>query len=250
MMTKEHKTPTRKASVDRSNGLWVMSKKKETNRDTNNWVKRSYRDNPIEGGFKSHYKIFENNDSQKIRFDNIVHIYANAREYWLEKADINNPTLHWIETLDALYQSEERLIKAKTTNLIQTNSALELENLIKKANRILELKFDWDDDGAEPIDSKLFGTTITFLRDYYYYLLKNFNNQISLPEISPCPDGSIDLDWHTPNAQLLINISKNNEKGDFIAHYYGDRFNDEVTKGSIPTHTFSESLAVWMKYLN
>jgi hypothetical protein len=124
-----------------------------------------------------------------------------------------------------------------------------LEELILKSNALKSLTIDWDEDGALPIDETTVDYTSWFLRHYYNYTLKHLGTKIQLPEINPCPDGSIDLEWHTPHAQLLINIRKDKE-GTYTAYYYGDRHNNKMqVKGSTPLSEFSEHLAVWMKYL-
>lgn len=124
-----------------------------------------------------------------------------------------------------------------------------IDAIIDRAEKIKALAFDWDDDGALPIETALVDASVEFLKQYYNYVSQHYN-PIELPEISPCPDGSIDLDWHTPNAQLLINIRKDNAGEDYTAYYYGDKHNNKVqVKGSTPVNEFAEHLAVWMKYL-
>lgn len=124
-----------------------------------------------------------------------------------------------------------------------------IDELIKKAAELKNLSFDWDEDGAVPIEETTIEYSCWFLKHYYNYIFRHFAVTIQLPEIDPCPDGSIDLAWHTPNAQLLINIRKEKE-GTYSAFYYGDRHNNKMqVKGSTPLSEFSEHLAVWMKYL-
>lgn len=124
-----------------------------------------------------------------------------------------------------------------------------LENLIENAKSILNLPFDWNDEGALTIDETTFNNSTSFLKQYVNFISNYLNTEIKLPEINPCPDGSIDLEWHTDNAQLLINIRQDKE-GNYTAFYYGDRHNNKMQiKGSTPVNEFSEHLAVWMKYL-
>lgn len=124
-----------------------------------------------------------------------------------------------------------------------------LELLIQKASEIKDLELDWDEDGALKIDEITFNTATGFLKTYVNYLKSKLKVEVKLPAINPCKDGSIDLEWHTVNAQLLVNIRKSNQQK-FIAYYYGDLHNDKMQfKGSIPVNDFSEHFAVWMKYL-
>jgi hypothetical protein len=87
------------------------------------------------------------------------------------------------------------------------------------------------------------------LREYVLFILANYNRDIQLPEINPCSNGSIDLEWHTSsNGRLLINIRKDVNGDSYIAYYYGDKYDNKMqVKGSIPVNEFSEYLAVWMK---
>jgi len=156
--------------------------------------------------------------------------------FWVNHA-VNNTTARVItgELSDAAYLPEKTVSP--------------LDELIIKADGLKNLPLDWDEDGALPIDETTVEYASWFLRHYYNYTLKHFGTKIQLPEINPCPDGSIDLEWHTPFAQLLINIRKDKE-GVYTAYYYGDRHNNKMqVKGSTPLSEFSEHLAVWMKYL-
>lgn len=140
--------------------------------------------------------------------------------------------------------------KEHTVKIIEKSYETKVERLLTKASSMLQLPFNWDDDEAMPIEKEFFDISSKFVKDYLIAIKNNYFIEVQLPEINPCPDGSIDLDWLTPHAQLLINIRKDNENNDFIAYYYGDRHSDKTQfKGSTPTNEFSESLAVWMKYL-
>ena len=108
---------------------------------------------------------------------------------------------------------------------------MEFKKLIEDSKKILDLKEDWDDEGALPIDEDLYNESISFFMKYYY-------EGMSLPDISPCRDGSIDFYWSGEN-QLLINISKENQG--YIATFYGDN-RKKVIKGTILTDEFSETL--------
>jgi hypothetical protein len=124
-----------------------------------------------------------------------------------------------------------------------------IDVLIEKSMAIKDLPYDWDEEGALPIEEAALSAATSFLKKYYSFISKSYNLQICLPEINPCKDGSVDLEWHTPKAQLLINFRKDKESN-YIAYYYGDRHNNKMqVKGSTPVFEFSEHLAVWMKFL-
>jgi hypothetical protein len=125
-----------------------------------------------------------------------------------------------------------------------------IDTLILKASAMLNLPYDWDGDEAMPIEQEIFDLSTNFLKIYLLKIKKQFNTEIQLPQINPCPDGTIDLDWATDNAQLLINIRKANEGNEYTAYYYGDKYNDKMPiKDSTPLTVFSDDLAIWMIYL-
>ena len=77
------------------------------------------------------------------------------------------------------------------------------------------------------------------------FLLNDLKTVISAPDINPVKDGSIDLEWHTPNARMLINVNNSSKIG-----YYGDNFNDlNSIKGKVDNDSVQTFLAVWMTKL-
>jgi hypothetical protein len=124
----------------------------------------------------------------------------------------------------------------------------ELETAIEEAKYIISLPDNWDEEGAVPISQLIFDKAVEFLRYYSRYLYIGFGFELPIPEINPCKDGSIDLSWRTAHARMLINIRMQDELPH--AFFYGDRYNNKMPiKGNVPLKEFSESLAVWMKYL-
>lgn len=135
-----------------------------------------------------------------------------------------------------------------TTVITNTVPANPLEDLIVNSKLLLDLEADWDQEGALQIDQEIYAASVDFLRAYYNHI-KATSYSIQLPEINPCPDGTVDLEWHTEHAQLLINFRRDKE-GAITAFYYGDQFsNKEPIKGSVAAIGVKEHLAAWMKYL-
>lgn len=116
-----------------------------------------------------------------------------------------------------------------------------LNELFKRLEIFSTLEKDWDDDGAETINSNVINTVKEFLTTLY--------NQTTLlyhPEINPCPDGSIDMSWHTDNQQLLINFKKDGE----TIGYYGENKNNNTTiKNTIIKNSIGVELLPWMKWV-
>ena len=116
---------------------------------------------------------------------------------------------------------------------------------IQDSRYILKLSDSWDDAGALPIEPIIYETTVRFLQDYAAFILKKYKIIIETPSINPVKNGSVDLEWHTPNARLLINIRDTQN-----AYYYGDQHNNiNSIKGSVSTQTTENFLAAWMTKL-
>ena len=120
-----------------------------------------------------------------------------------------------------------------------------IESSINDAHSILNLVDNWDDDGAYKVPKNVYNNAILFLKRYALFILNDLKIIISAPEINPVKDGSIDLEWHTPNARMLINVNNTGKIG-----YYGDNFNDlNSIKGKIAGESVQTFLAVWMTKL-
>jgi hypothetical protein len=120
-----------------------------------------------------------------------------------------------------------------------------IELSISNAQSILNLTDNWDDDGALKVPVNVYNNAILFLKKYVLVILNDLKTVISAPEINPVKDGSIDLEWHTPQARMLINVKKDEK----IA-YYGDNYNDfNSIKGKVDTQSVQTFLAVWMTKL-
>ncbi|MBI2057166.1 hypothetical protein HYT91_02835 [Candidatus Pacearchaeota archaeon] len=127
-------------------------------------------------------------------------------------------------------------------------------NTIEKSKSLLNLKENWDDEGAKPVNLKAWENSLNFLADYSKEIYRKNKIIINAPEISACGEGSIDLDFRIPYT-LLINIKKEKEK--IIAGYYGDNYNPKAktTKRMIEIEGVIEysptkihrPLANWMK---
>jgi hypothetical protein len=132
-----------------------------------------------------------------------------------------------------------------TKALVLPRSLKHIKASIDSSRFILELTDNWDENGALKVSKDVYFTASTFLKKYGLYILNDLETIISAPEINPVKDGSIDLEWHTPHARMLINVRNNGE----IA-YYGDNNADlNSIKGKIMADTIQKFLAVWMTKL-
>jgi hypothetical protein len=111
---------------------------------------------------------------------------------------------------------------------------------------ITSLSADWDDAGSLSVSSDLYQSAVTFLKKYALFVYKILEEIIPEPDIAPVKDGTIDLEWHTPKARMLINI-----KGDGTASYYGDNLSNlNSIKGRVATEEVEFFLASWMTKLS
>ena len=139
----------------------------------------------------------------------------------------------------------EQLLEKKTVRT-QLNGFESLTKEIQDSQYILNLKPNWDEDGALPVSPLIYETSIAFLKNYAVFIAKKYKKTLETPSINPVKNGSIDLEWHTPNARLLINIRDAEN-----AYYYGDQHkNTNSIKGSVTTQTVENFFAVWMTKLS
>jgi hypothetical protein len=117
----------------------------------------------------------------------------------------------------------------------------ELKNLIvtlEKAEKILELKDNWDDEGSEHISPITFSTAVYFLITYAKNIFQYSGVCIDIPSIYPSSNGSIDIDWETERYGLIINIAKDGAE----ASYYGDDKSAQMTEGVFNPREFNVNL--------
>lgn len=125
-----------------------------------------------------------------------------------------------------------------------------IASFIHSSRAILELEEDWNDDGALRIDKQTWITACKAIVEYSKAVWECHSVVIPLPEMNPCPDGSIDLVWRKPNVRLLINIKVPSSK--IAASGYGDLMNnDQPIKIVIPKNKslVLDHVAYWMKNL-
>lgn len=132
-------------------------------------------------------------------------------------------------------------------NKIMTENSYnsKVDELIGQSRYILTLEEGWDEGDALPIDKTIWENATSFLRAYVTYISQQYGMGIELPEINPLRDGSIDLEWRTSRARLLINFNNRNPQK---ASFYGDRYaNVDRIKGNIDVKEVEAHLAIWMK---
>jgi len=84
--------------------------------------------------------------------------------------------------------------------------SIEIESAIEGSRTLVDLKEDWDDEGAKPIAQFTWDLAAEVLRKAARAAFRRFSYSLPAPSIGPCADGSIDLYWDTSSFKLLINI--------------------------------------------
>jgi hypothetical protein len=160
----------------------------------------------------------------------------------LTKIETQNQKKNTSSVISSTYKNVEKSI-ILSTKIPQKLKHIELS--INNAQSILNLSDNWDDDGAFKVPKNVHNSAILFLKKYALFLLNDLKTVISAPDINPVKDGSIDLEWHTPNARMLINVNNSGKIG-----YYGDNFDDlNSIKGKVADDSVQTFLAVWMTKL-
>lgn len=117
----------------------------------------------------------------------------------------------------------------KTRQLLIGSSILELPKelseiafAIKDSQKILDLKEDWDSEGALAVPKFVWERATNILSMYSKWILENRGIILLTPSIDALADGSIDIMWNSPKARLLLNIRNNTTSSE--AHFYGDTY--------------------------
>ena len=104
---------------------------------------------------------------------------------------------------------------------------------------------EWIELGNTPISEYCLENAIKlteFIQSEIWYL----NIDLTIPEILPCSDGTINVNWEMPDYNLLINIPLN-EKGRI--DYYGKNLLEPEKNivGKSPEFLFKEMIIKWLK---
>ena len=120
------------------------------------------------------------------------------------------------------------------TKISIAEELFEIADEIIKSKSLLDLKEDWDDEGALPIRFDTWKRAVLTLIECSSTVLSYEDIAIATPQINPGPESSIDIVWRTNNYRMMINfpeIESNN------ATFYGDNYtNSTIVKGELPTN--------------
>ncbi|MFN7045740.1 MAG: hypothetical protein ACK4M1_11145 [Flavobacterium sp.] len=104
-----------------------------------------------------------------------------------------------------------------------------LESAYQKAEYIIHLEDDWNDEGALKYNFEVWKKALNFVNEYATTILIDFNKKIESPKIYHGPKGSIDILIENEKYSLLINVIADTEK----AIYFGKDGFGNISKGEI-----------------
>ena len=114
-----------------------------------------------------------------------------------------------------------------------------LMEAITKSKSILDLEYNWDDDGSSGYEAATLDRATSFVRKQFVAS----GESIDIPKILPGPDGSIDLHWKHDKYELLINIPAAKDE---TAEFYGDNRDNVKIKGALDVSGTNHELILWL----
>jgi len=103
---------------------------------------------------------------------------------------------------------------------IKLDKQKQLDKMLdEREKEILNLQYNWDDNGAEPFSEDTLKRVRTILKEIFHKLWKEMMD-VPLPLIQQVPDESIDINWETEVFELLINIPSTLDE---LVNFYGEK---------------------------
>ncbi len=98
---------------------------------------------------------------------------------------------------------------------------MNLPDSIANVEKLLELKPDWDDDGAEPIAQETVDRAIGFLKDQTEAHHKDspYSGYLGIASARAGSDGGIELKWDRDGCYLVVEFPGLKEKDEPIVYY-------------------------------
>lgn len=114
----------------------------------------------------------------------------------------------------------------------------ELESVFVEGKYILDLKDDWDDEGAIGYTSESWKSAANFIINFNRWIKGIFSGSLHLPKMHHGPKGTIDVVWNEDNFRLFVNIDCINNKGTF----YSDTPKKQFSEGEFLLNDFKFQL--------
>jgi len=112
----------------------------------------------------------------------------------------------------------------------------------KIKDMIVSDRDEWKELGYERIEEELIERTISFVDE-----IIDSGLQIGCPEILPCPDGTINLNWEKPGFNILINIPI--KKEDETDYYFKNLIDEKQSAhGKNSLKIIKDLIIIWMSF--
>lgn len=118
-----------------------------------------------------------------------------------------------------------------------------ISQAIERSRSLLDLENDWDEAGSPPIVESTWRRATEFLARHALGVFESDKQIIDAPDMTPGPEGSIDLHWDYPAYEILVNIPADPAA---MAGFYGDDRGSISIKGKLDPSHFSEGLHHWL----
>lgn len=120
----------------------------------------------------------------------------------------------------------------------------DVAHAIEKSRELLQLPQDWDDEGAVRISEDTWERAADFLARQALCVWER-GRLFPVPDITPTPDGGIDLHWDKPLYELLIHLSADPK---VAADFYGDDRGAGLAtiRGQLDPGRCNEGLVLWL----
>lgn len=101
---------------------------------------------------------------------------------------------------------------------------------ILQSRALLDLQDNWDEDGAKRIGEGTWRRAAAFLARRARWAWDSRRRVTDTPDITPGPDGGIDLHWDRPGYEMLISVPADPEAE---VSFYGDGCGVSPVKGTL-----------------
>jgi hypothetical protein len=105
-----------------------------------------------------------------------------------------------------------------------------LERALENAVWLRSLADDYDGEGSIVVAESTWERAARFLRDHAEWCWKSWQVAIAPPDIAPGPEGSIDLHWIVPTAEILVNVPADPSA---LLQFYADSPQGHHLKGTL-----------------
>jgi hypothetical protein len=110
-------------------------------------------------------------------------------------------------------------------------------------DKLLALPMNWDGENAQKFGVDIFKRILNFLELLMIGLWKQ-GQSLPFPQILPCPEGSIDVNWETEALELLVNFTFKERD---VLTLYGEAGDKNEIELTIPIQRGHQVILPWIQ---